>query len=103
MDDPVLNMLVRLRSCPAMYIERHSAEALFLYIAGYRNALRDHATGDTARYGEFIDGLHAKYGYGGGGHSWAWVLGQVAGGDSAGLDLFFAELSAFEPRQAELG
>ena len=103
MGDPVLDMLARLRGCPAMYIGRHSAEALFLYLAGYRDAVHAHAGGDTSGYGAFIEGLYAKYGRGGGGHSWAWVLGRAAGSDSAGLDLFFEELGAFQQRHAEPG
>jgi hypothetical protein len=94
--DPVLDMLARLRECPAMHIGRHSAEALFLYLAGYTDAVHDHTAHVTSRYAAFIDGLYAKYGRGGGGHGWASVLGEAAGGDAAGLDLFFAELAAFQ-------
>src|SRR5262249_51965126 len=103
MDDPILDMLDRLRTSPAMYIGQHSAEALFLYLAGYRNAVADHTARNTALYEAFIEGLYAKYGLGGGGHSWAWVLGQAAGGDAAGLDLFFTELMSFRQRHTESG
>ena len=99
----MLDMLARLRDRPALYIGRHSAEALFLYLAGYRDAAADLAGWDMGRYQAFVDGLYAKYGRGGGGHSWAWVLGRVAGGDSAGLDLFFTELAMFQQRHAEPG
>jgi len=97
MNDPVLDMLDRLRLRPAMYIGRHSAEALFLYLVGYKTAVRDQTTADIAQYDAFIDSLYAKYGRGGGGDSWARVLGHVAGSDELGLELFFAELAAFRP------
>ena len=96
MSDPVLETLTRIREQPAVYIGRRSAEALFLFLAGYVTAVQNHTALDLSRYQAFIDGLYAKYGYGDGGHSWAWVLGQVAGGDAAGLDLFFTELTTFE-------
>lgn len=96
MDDTVLSMLDRLRERPVMYIGGHSAEALFLFLGGYTSALRDHTDLDTSQYHRFIDGLYARYGRGGGGHSWAWVLGEAAGSDAAGLDLFFAELALFQ-------
>jgi hypothetical protein len=99
MSDPVLDVLTRLRERPAMYIGRHSAEDLFLFLVGYTAALQDHSALDISEFSTFIEGLYAKYGYGGGGHSWAWVLGQEAGGDAAGLDLFFKELAAFQNRQ----
>ena len=99
----MLDILVRLRDRPAMYIGQHSAEALFLFLVGYTAAVGDHTDLDTSRYGAFIDGLYAKYRYGGGGHSWAWVLGQAAGGDAAGLDLFLTELASFQQRHAEPG
>ncbi len=96
MDDPILDALRRIQTAPALYIGSHSAEKLFLYLCGYRDALSDHAAFDTSRYAAFIDHLYAQYGTSGGGHSWAWVLGQTAGGDAAGLDLFFAELTVFQ-------
>jgi hypothetical protein len=95
MGDPVLDMLGRLRERPAVYIGRYSAEALFMFLAGYTAALEDHTSCDVSRYRAFIEGLYAKYGYGGGGHSWAWVLSQTAGGDAEALTLFFAELASF--------
>jgi hypothetical protein len=94
-DDPMLDMLIRLQQHPAQYIGKHSVEALFLYLAGYRDAARDLSDRDSSRYSEFVEGLYAKYGRGGGGNSWAWVLDQVAGGDAHGLDLFFGELDEF--------
>jgi hypothetical protein len=95
MDDPVFNMLAVLRKRPAKYIGRCSVETLRTHLIGYRCALEDHADFDLTRFDSFIEGLYTKYGRGGGGHSWAWVLGQAAGGDAAGLDLFFAEMDAF--------
>ena len=80
MNDPVLDMLTRVRDRPALYLGQHSAEALFLFLAGYVAAVGDLTARDTSGYGAFVEGLYAKYGYGGGGHSWAWVLGQAAGG-----------------------
>jgi hypothetical protein len=79
-----------------MYIGRYSVEALFMFLGGYTAAVQNQSDVSLTQYREFIDGLYAKYGFGGGGHSWAWVLGQKAGGDAAGLDLFFAELEAFQ-------
>lgn len=67
-----------------------------MFLVGYSVALQNHTDLNVSRYREFIDSPYAKYGYGGGGNSWAWVLGQAAGGDAAGLDLFFAELDAFQ-------
>ena len=95
MDDPVLDLLYRVRKCPAMYVGRHSAEALFMFLGGYVMALVDHTSHDCSRYAAFIEGLSVKYGTGGGGRSWAWVLSRAAGGDAAGLDLFFEELDLF--------
>ena len=101
MSDPILDKLAQMRSRPPLYIGKYSAEALFTYLAGYVGALLDHTDLNLTQYEQFIEGLYARYGYGGGGHSWAWVLGQSAGGDAAGLDLFFAELEAFQQRQGE--
>jgi hypothetical protein len=83
-----------------MYIGEHSAEALFLYLTGYSSALQEHTKIDLTQYREFEECLYAKYGRGGGGHSWAWVLGQKTGGDAAALDLFFAELESFTQQKA---
>jgi len=69
--------------------------ALFLFLAGYRAALREHTDLDLSGYATFIEGLYDRYGRGGGGHSWAYVLTEVAGGDAEGLQLFFEELEAF--------
>jgi hypothetical protein len=93
--DPLLAMLIRLRERPAMYIGRYSAEALFTFLLGYSVAVHDLTFRDTTKYEAFIEALYAKYGRGGGGHSWAYVLGQATGGDAAALDLFFAELESF--------
>lgn len=95
MSDPVLELLVRIRERPGVYIGRYSAKTLFIYLSGYANAIGDHTSLSISRYATFIDGLYAKYGYGDGGHSWAWTLGRVAGSDEAALDLFFAELATF--------
>ena len=95
MVDAMLESVARIRHRPAMYVGAHSAEALFLYLAGYTAALQEHTNIDLTQYREFTEGLYAKYGRGGGGHSWAWVLGRKAGGDAAALDLFFAELESF--------
>jgi hypothetical protein len=95
MDDPILELLGRARTCPAMYIGKHSAEHLFLYLVGYRQAIQERTELDTSRFSRFIESLYEKYGAGGGGHSWAWVLSHKAGGDPEGLDLFFAELDLF--------
>ena len=96
MNDPIFELLGKLQVTPALYIGSHSAEKLFMYLCGYKDALRDHSDFDISRYQDFIEYLYAKYGMGGGGHSWAWVLGQAAGGDAEGLDLFFAEMKAFQ-------
>ncbi len=96
MADPILERLNLLRERPAMYIGGYSAEKLFQYLVGYRDALQDHTVKVMSRYEAFIERLYTKYGYGGGGHSWAYVLGQVAGSDAAALDLFFAELDLFQ-------
>ena len=101
MSDPVLDMLGRLRQRPALYIGSYSAEALFMFLCGYTAAMRDHTPLDISRYRAFIDGLYGKYGRGDGGHSWAWVLAQEAGGDAEALSLFFAELASFQGKQAE--
>jgi hypothetical protein len=61
-------------------------------------AIRENTGLDIGRFNDFIEGLYTKYGRGGGGHSWAWVLARVAGGDAPGLDLFFAELDAFQQK-----
>ena len=95
MGDPILDMLTRLRERPAFYLGRCSAETLFIYLQGYSQALEEHTTFDISKYVAFIESLYVKYGKGGGGHSWAWVLGQVMGNDTAALDLFFEELMAF--------
>jgi hypothetical protein len=86
-----------------MYIGEHSARAMFLYLEGYRAALRDHTKIDLSQYAEFIDSLYAKYGRGGGGHSWAWVLAEKTGSDAAALDLFYDELEAFLKKKKEKG
>jgi hypothetical protein len=95
MNDPILDILAQIRQRPGMYIGTYSAEALYMFLAGYTCAMYVHTKLDPARYREFIEVLHAKYGHGGGGHSWASVLAQSAGGDAAALDLFFAELDFF--------
>ncbi len=100
MSDPILDMLERLCERPTMYIGQHSVESLFLFLAGYKASLRDHTDHNTSRYDVCIDSLYAKYGHGGGGHSWARVLSEAANGDAAGLDLFFAELAMFRNPQA---
>jgi hypothetical protein len=101
MRDPVLDMLGRLRERPALYIGSDSGEALFMFLCGYTAALRDHTALDVSQYRAFIDGLYAKYGRGGGGHSWAAVLSREAGGDTEALSLFFAELASFQERHAQ--
>lgn len=103
MGDPVLEMLDRLRDRPAVYIGRYSAEALFMYLVGYTAALGDHTSLDLSRYQEFIDGLYSKYGRGGGGHSWGWILNQAAGGDAEALNIFFADLASFQEKHADGG
>jgi hypothetical protein len=100
MTDPVLESIARTRRCPAMYFGEHSAKAMFLYLAGYCGALQDHTNFDLTQYGEFIETLYAKYGRGGGGHSWASVLAEKTGSDAAALGLFFDELEAFLMRKA---
>ena len=98
MTDPLLQLLVELRDRPVLYIGRYSITALFLFLAGYRAALREHTALDLSDYETFIEGLYDRYGRGGGGHSWAYVLTEVAGGDAEGLQLFFDELEAFRRR-----
>lgn len=95
MTDPLLHLLAEMRDRPVLYIGRCSVEALFLFLAGYRAALREHTDLDLSDYETFIEGLYERYGRGGGGHSWAGVLAEVAGNDAAGLQLFFEELEAF--------
>jgi hypothetical protein len=95
MADLVFDLLAKIRQRPALYLGRRSAEALWMYLGGYTDALGDHTDYDFTRYVEFINGLYAKYGRGGGGHSWAWVLGHTAGSDADGFDLFFSELDLF--------
>jgi hypothetical protein len=96
MVDPILELLDKVRIRPNLYIGRHSVEALRMYLIGYQAALMDHTDLDLTRYDALIEGLYTKYGYGGGGNSWAWVLAQAAGGDAERLDLFFAELASFQ-------
>lgn len=98
MADLVLEGIAKMRDRPAIYIGEYSANAMFLFLAGYVSALRDHTKIELTIYHQFIEGLYDKYGRGGGGHSWAWVLGQRAGGDAAALDLFFRELEEFRQR-----
>ena len=98
MGDPILEMLGRLRQRPNLWIGEHSVDALRRYLNGYAEAIRENTNLDITRYSDFIEGLYAKYGRGGGGHSWAWVLTQAAGGDAPGLDLFFTELDAFQQK-----
>jgi hypothetical protein len=100
MADPVLESIARTRHRPTMYFGAHSAEAMFLYLAGYSVALKDHTNIDLTQYGEFLESLYTKYGRGGGGNSWAWVLGQKTGSDSAALELFYDELDTFLKRNA---
>ena len=71
MVNPVFEMLASVRQRPALYIGTHSVGALWMYLIGYSAALEDHTDFDLTRYDDFIDGLYAKYGRGGGGHSWA--------------------------------
>jgi hypothetical protein len=99
-EDPVLEDIARIRRQPAAYIGSHSAEAMFLYLAGYSKALRDHTGIYAAHYQGFILSLYLKYQPGGGGHSWPWLLTEKAGNDSAALDLFYDELDAFLERKA---
>jgi hypothetical protein len=99
-EDPVLENIARIRHRPAKYIGSHSAEAMFLYLAGYREALQDHTGIVAAQYQRFILSLYLKYQPGGGGNSWAWLLREKAGSDSAALDLFYDELDAFLERKA---
>ena len=99
--DPIFDMLAKLRLQPSLYIGQPNVESLFLYLAGYRTAVQQHTTHDMSRYVEFIDALYSKYGYGGGGHSWASVLAQKAGNDANDLDLFFTELDTFLSSQTE--
>lgn len=68
---------------------------MFLYLAGYIAALQDHTSIDLSQYTRFIESLYEKYGRGGGGHSWARVLGKKTGSDAAALDLFYDELEVF--------
>jgi hypothetical protein len=98
-EDPVLENIARIRHRPAKYIGSHSVEAMFLYLAGYSGALQDHTGNDAAQYQRFILSLYLKYQPGGGGHSWAWLLSEKAGSDSAALDLFYDELDAFLERK----
>jgi len=100
MVDPMLDSIARIRHRPAMYIGSHSAKAMFLYLAGYSGALQDHTKIDLTPYMEFLESLYSKYGRGGGGHSWAWVLAEKTGSDAAALDLFFDELEAFLKKKA---
>jgi hypothetical protein len=95
MIDPMLDSIARKRHLPAMYIGKHSAKTMFMYLAGYSDALQHHTNIDLTKYSEFIESLYEKYGRGGGGHSWAWVLTKKTGSDAAALDLFFEELRTF--------
>jgi hypothetical protein len=71
-----------------------------MFLQGYTAPIGDHTLLDCSQYVAFIQGLYAKYGHGGGGHPWAWVLTHSAGGEAEGLDLFFAELTAFRQQFA---
>jgi hypothetical protein len=95
MPDRMLESIARTRHRPAMYLGAHSAEAMFLYLVGYSGALEEHTNIDLTLYTEFLESLCTRYGRGSGGHSWAWVLGQLTGSDSAALDLFYDELDKF--------
>jgi hypothetical protein len=66
MDNPIPNFLAQLRIRPAMYIGKHSVEALFMFLCGYSAAIQDQTKLDLAQYRSFIESLYAKYGYGGG-------------------------------------
>ena len=97
-EDPVFAVLDLIRPRPGMYIGKASARALFQFLNGYIAALRDHTALGFTEWHAFVEVLYGRYGYGGGGESWARVLGRAAGGDAAGLDLFYAELDAFRRR-----
>jgi hypothetical protein len=77
-----------------MCIGRDSVVVLFDHLAGYVRGVEDPTKLDSSLYGSFIQSLYDKYGYGGGGDSWATLLTATAGGDTQAFYLFFKELDA---------
>jgi hypothetical protein len=105
--DPILKLLLQSRQRPGMYFGSNELKDVHQFLAGYRMALyelmlqdsRLAAHADTSQSEAFFEGLYVKYGRGGGGHSWAFVLTNAAGGDrDAAWTLLQRELSEFLDR-----